>query len=182
MPKYISKQAKKAGLLPGSLTVIDTPKQSSVQIQAMQYDKDHIYESTVTDINTVLPLADNNLITWINIDGLHDPAIVKTVGDCFNVHPLILEDIVHVEQRPKMEEFDSHIYIVVKMFTFNEDKKYIESEQVSFLLCKKLPDHVSGEHRRRLFRPGAQPSARRQRAPPESGGRLSGIFADGRDY
>lgn len=136
MPKYISKQAKKAGLLPGSLTVIDPPKQSSIQIQAMQYDKDHIYESTVTDIGTILPLADNNLVTWINIDGLYDPAIVKTVGDCFNVHPLILEDIVHVEQRPKMEEFDSHIYIVMKMFTFNESKKHIESEQISFLLCK----------------------------------------------
>jgi magnesium transporter len=136
MPKYISKHAKKAGMLPGSLTVIDVPKQSNIRIQVMQYDKDHVYESEVSDISTVLPLAENNLITWINIDGLHNPAVVKAVGDCFNVHPLILEDIVHVEQRPKMEEFDSHIYIVLKMFSFNEAKKHVEAEQISFLLCK----------------------------------------------
>ena len=136
MPKYISKHAKKAGMLPGSLTAIAPPKQSDIRIQIIKYDKDNFYEAEVANINDILPLKESSGITWINIDGLHDPAVIKAVGDCFSVHPLILEDIVHVEQRPKMEEFDTHIYFVLKTFSFNEAKKNVEAEQISFLLCQ----------------------------------------------
>jgi magnesium transporter len=135
MPKDISKRAKTTGTLPEALTLIEEPKQKHVRLRVMQYDKEHVCESEISDIHAALPLKENSLITWINIDGLHDTSIIKAVGDVFNVHPLILEDIVHNEQRPKMEEFDDHIYIVLKMLTFNETKKHIESEQLSILLC-----------------------------------------------
>lgn len=135
MPKYISKRAKTTGTLPEALTLMEEPKQKHIRIHAMQYDKEHVYESEISDIHAIFPLKDDRLITWVNIDGL-DPATIKAVGGVFNVHPLIQEDIVHNEQRPKMEEFDEHIYIVVKMLTFNETRKHIESEQISILLCK----------------------------------------------
>lgn len=134
MPQYISRRAKAAGALPETLTLLGEPKQEQVRMRVIQYDKADVHESEITDIHAVLPLKEDGLVTWINIDGLRDTSIIKAVGDYFNIHPLIQEDIVHNEQRPKMEEFDDHLFIVLKMFTFNNANKHIEAEQLSILL------------------------------------------------
>jgi magnesium transporter len=74
-------------------------------------------------------------VTWINVDGVHDQAVVESFGKLFGIHPLLLEDIMDTEQRPKLEDFDSHLFLVVKMLTCNENKR-IDSEQVIFIVGK----------------------------------------------
>jgi magnesium transporter len=73
-------------------------------------------------------------VTWINIDGLHQLDIIEKVGQHFNIHPLVLEDIVNTGQRPKTEEFEDVIFVVLKMLHYNENSEKITSEQFSLVL------------------------------------------------
>ena len=69
----------------------------------------------------------------MNIDGLHDTAIITKIGERFEMHPLTMEDMVNTGQRPKYEDFDKYIFVVLKMFMFDEQKKEIVAEQVSLV-------------------------------------------------
>ncbi|MCJ7693106.1 MAG: magnesium/cobalt transporter CorA, partial [Sedimentisphaerales bacterium] len=73
-------------------------------------------------------------VTWINIDGLHDIQVIEKIGKNFDFHPLILEDILNTGQRPKFEDFENYIFIVLKMLTYDDDEETIKSEQVSMIL------------------------------------------------
>ena len=73
-------------------------------------------------------------MTWINIDGLHEINTVEKVGQHFNLHPLVLEDILNTGQRPKTEEFDDAIFVVLKMLNYDKDAEKILSEQFSLFL------------------------------------------------
>ncbi len=67
------------------------------------------------DIEEAFPPKDFPTVTWINIDGLHEIDTIEKVGQHFNIHPLVLEDIVNTGQRPKTEEFEDVIFVVLKM-------------------------------------------------------------------
>jgi len=73
-------------------------------------------------------------VSWINVDGIHQVDIIEKIGKHFGLHPLIREDIVNTEQRPKMEDFGPYIYIVLKMLLFDEEENEIIIEQVSLIL------------------------------------------------
>jgi magnesium transporter len=73
-------------------------------------------------------------VTWINVDGLHDTAMLEEIGQLFDLHPLVLEDILNTQQRPKSEDYEKHIFVVLKMLSFADESPYIRSEQVSLIL------------------------------------------------
>jgi len=73
-------------------------------------------------------------VTWVNVSGLHDTALIGEIGRFFNVHPLLLEDILNTDQRPRMEPYDDFIYIVLKMLHWDEGTTAVEIEQVSLLV------------------------------------------------
>lgn len=71
---------------------------------------------------------------WLNVDGVHQPEIIEQVGKYFNVHPLVLEDIAYTGQRPKMEDLDDYIFVVLRMLRFDEKESETKAEQVSIVL------------------------------------------------
>ena len=73
-------------------------------------------------------------MTWINIDGLHEVDIIEKAGTHFGFHSLLQEDIVHTGQRPKLETFETYIFIVLKMFYYKAEEQEVEAEQVSIIL------------------------------------------------
>ena len=76
---------------------------------------------------------------WINVDGVHDVKLIEKIGKRFGLHDLVLKDVVNTEQRPKMENFDDHLFVVLKMLSKKDDKSNrIEIEQVSFVLGEKF--------------------------------------------
>jgi magnesium transporter len=77
---------------------------------------------------------DKPTVTWINIDGIHQVEIIEKIGTYFGIHSLILEDIMNTGQRPKMEDFEDYIFVVVKMIYYDEKDNEIKAEQVSLLL------------------------------------------------
>lgn len=128
------KRSSKAGLPPGTLVHVGEKKVESIRITFIDYDKQNFDEKQVTNIEECLKLKDTSTVSWINIDGLHDTELLEKLGKEFGLHPLVLEDILSTGQRPKFEEYEKHIFLVLKMLSFNEENQSAEAEQVSLIL------------------------------------------------
>lgn len=135
MARRNKKMSKSSGLLPGTLVHIGNESTEKVKITVIDYDADNFQEKVVDKIEDVFPFKDKPTVTWINIDGIHILEIIEKVGNKFDLHPLIMEDVVNTGQRPKLEDFESYLFIVLKMLDF-DPKEGIVSEQVSLILGK----------------------------------------------
>jgi len=134
MPKLIKRRSKKAGLPPGALVHIGEKKSEVSKITIMDYDESHFQEKEVKTIEECFIFKNKPTVTWINVDGLHQVEILEKLGECYGLHPLVLEDILNTDQRPKMEDYGEYLYIVLKMLNSNNKNSEIESEQISLIL------------------------------------------------
>jgi magnesium transporter len=132
------KVSHKVGLPPGSLVHVGEIKAEEVKITVMDYDETSFMEKEVENVEKCFPFKETPTITWINIDGLHQVDIVEKIGKHFNIHPLIQEDILHTGQRPKMEDFDEYILIILKMLYYDSEEDTVRSEQISIILRSNL--------------------------------------------
>jgi len=138
MPRLIKKFSKSKGLAPGALVHIGEKKIENVRISIIDYSADTFEEKEVKTIEECFPFKKKPTTTWINIDGLHEIEIIEKLGTHFEIHPLVLEDILNTDQRPKMEDFDKYIFFVLKMLYGDEKNKEIHSEQISLILGKNF--------------------------------------------
>lgn len=130
-------QRSTAGLAPGTLTYVGEAKSSKVDITVIDYDGADLFEEKlVEDVRNCYDYKEKESVTWLNIDGIHDVRILKTLGMYFNLHPLLMEDIANTHQRPKVEFYEDNIFVVMKMLTYQTDTKKVEVEQVSLVLGK----------------------------------------------
>ncbi len=136
MAKLIKKRSEKTGLPPGTLIHIGEKKTERVKITITEYDEMNHREQEAKTIEECFSLKDKNRTTvaWINIDGIHQGEILGKLGECFGLHPLIVEDILNTDQRPKSEDFEDYNYIVLKMLHFHDKDDEIVTEQVSLIL------------------------------------------------
>jgi len=123
----------KIGVPPGTL-VYTGDSQEYFEINVIDYSQNNYKEFNPKNIEECFQFKDSPTVTWINITGLHRIDIIEQIGKHYNLHPLVLEDILNVHQRPKIEYFDDYIFIVLKMLSYNESLKEIETEQVSVIL------------------------------------------------
>ena len=133
MPRIFSR-AKKAGLPPGTLTYLGDKMGEKPVITFIDYDESRIQEKEAVSIEECFPFKETPTVTWINIDGVHDVELIEKLGNHFELHPLIMEDIVNTQQRPKIDDSGSYIFIVLRMLQYDEDAKEVKSEQVSLIL------------------------------------------------
>jgi len=135
MPRFIIKRARqKAGLTPGTLVHVGERRVEKVKIRIIDYNEEQFEEREAQAVEECFPFKDKPTITWINIDGIHDVEVIGKIGAHFDLHSLILEDIVNTGQRPKLEDFGNYIFIVLKMLYYSEEKNEIEAEQVSLIV------------------------------------------------
>jgi magnesium transporter len=130
-------RTKKVGLPPGTLVHVGEERTDPVKITVLDYDQDQIQEYCVTSIDECPDFRARSTTTWIDVVGVHRPEVIEKIGNCFDIHPLVLEDIVHTEQRPKMEDFDDYVFIILKMLASVEKdggEEEIRSEQVSLIV------------------------------------------------
>ncbi len=138
MVKLIRKASNKIGLKPGAVVFVGEKKVEQVKIKIIDYDDTNLNESEPVSIEECFPFRDTPTVTWINIDGLHEEHLVEKIGRHFSMHPLVLEDIVHTGQRPKLEVSDDYIFIILKMLYSDKDNGDIISEQVSIIFGKNF--------------------------------------------
>ena len=130
-----NKTSAKFGQDPGTIFYVgDTAKDTPVKLGLIEY-KDKFFEETALDhIGSCDHQADKNTVKWLNVDGVHNSQTIADIGKKFNLHPLLLEDVANTQQRPKIEEYENILFIVVKMLSYESKTKSIEIEQVSLVL------------------------------------------------
>ena len=114
----------------------DLRRSHDISVDVVQYNADSFGEYTLDSLTDLSKPTDASKVHWTNVTGVHDPQLVKEIGEIFNLHPLVLEDIANTSQRPKLEEFDDYAYVVAKMVMFRNQGIAIRSEQISFVLGK----------------------------------------------
>ena len=128
----------KSGLPPGTLVHIGELHDTENRISVIQYSTDTLLQHEIATIADLSQLQNSNLITWINIDGLCDTGVVESIGQEFNIDPLILEDILCTHQRPKLEEYEDYLYLVFKGISVDTNNDFnLRYEQISMLLMEK---------------------------------------------
>ncbi len=123
---------KPAGTAPATLL----PREGAsarAALSLVQYDEETILESNFDSFDELLAKLDTKKVNWINIDGLGDIEVLKKLGEHFHIHPLALEDVLNTTQRPKVEHFTNHFFIVSEMIYFDE-KDSLAFEQLSMFL------------------------------------------------
>lgn len=128
----LRRRTKKVGLPPGSVVYTGSKLSDNVKITMIDYDENNLTEKQI-GLAECIGLKDTPSITWINVDGINNTKVIEQIGNCFGIHPLIMEDIVSTGQRPKIDLFDDKIFILLKMMYFDADGEIVV-EQVSLVI------------------------------------------------
>ncbi|WP_223551493.1 magnesium/cobalt transporter CorA [Aestuariivivens sp. NBU2969] len=126
---------KKLGQIPGSVIYTGERAKEKLFIEVFDYNKDQYIEKELQTVEESFDFKLSDSTTWINLNGLNHVSAIETLGENYNLHPLVLEDIVNISQRPKIDEHEDYLFIVVKMLYYDTSEKMV-SEQVSFVLGK----------------------------------------------
>jgi magnesium transporter len=130
------KSSSMIGLPPGALIHIGEKKTDATKISAIVYDEQTWEEHDDAELEEVYAYAARPGVTWVNITGLAQTEIIGAIGEHFNLHPLTQEDILNTAQRPKLEDYENYLFIVIKMLTI--DGGVFSAEQVSIVLARDL--------------------------------------------
>jgi magnesium transporter len=128
------KRSEKAGLPPGTLVHIGHAKAERVVMHLLDYDAERLQEKEVERVEEVQPLRGGGGIQWLDVSGLHDPALLERIGQEFGLHPLLMEDVLNTEQRPKLEDYDDDLFVVLKRLHYHPGAGEVAAEQVSLVL------------------------------------------------
>tara|TARA_R110002073_G_scaffold20355_7_gene73053 strand:+ start:5499 stop:6563 length:1065 start_codon:yes stop_codon:yes gene_type:complete len=131
--KYAS---DKTGLEPGSLIHVGDVHDSDSCITLVDYSAAHCEVRTIESLQDIREYRDRKSVTWVMVEGLADASIVESIGQQFNIHPLVLEDILNTHQRPKLEEHEDYLFVVLKSLLRVESEFTVVNEQVSLLIFK----------------------------------------------
>jgi magnesium transporter len=136
MPQTLKRIAQKAGMPPGSLVYAEEPPPSPPCITIIRYSNTGFAAQEFEDFTQCPSLDQAEDVTWINVNGVSHVKTLEKLGESFALHPLVLEDILDVEQRPKIEDYEAYIFIVLKALKHLSDDEDIEfrSDQVSLVL------------------------------------------------
>jgi len=135
----VEKSSQKIGMPPGSAVYVGAQKPiHDVNIQLIEYNQTLSKEANSNNIADFAYTISNQDISWLNLDGVHDVEMIKTLGHQFNIHPLTIEDILNTTQRPKVEITDSYVYVTLKMIIYDNKKETFVKEQLSLILLNNL--------------------------------------------
>jgi magnesium transporter len=134
--KLVQKRSKKTGLPPGTLVHIGEQRAGTVKIALFNYAGARCDERIVTNLDELQPPIDET-VTWVDVGGVHKVDVLEAFGKQFNLHPLLLEDIANTDQRPKLDDYEAYLFLVMKMLT-TTDRGDILVEQVSFVLGRNF--------------------------------------------
>lgn len=125
---------KKVGASPGSLVYVGDRTDEPVKVSIMDYNDgglDEYPDATPDDIEHCMA---RDSVTWINVSGIHDLSIIKTMGNLFDLHPLLMEDVVNTRHRSKIDDYDDYLFIVLKMAFQDPEDSSVLFEHVCLVM------------------------------------------------
>ena len=152
--------SSKTGLPPGALVYIGSDRSNDVHLSRTRFDTEKIEQLECDNLEQCFDGLPKGAVQWIDVDGIHEPAVVQAIGTHFNIHPLLQEDILNSKHRPNFQAFDNCVFITLKMLSVHADDGVMQSEQVSLVLTENTiisfqerPGDVFGDLRKRISNP-----------------------------
>lgn len=145
--RLVVKRGRKTGAGPGALVHIGRPSDARAAIRVMSYDVDGLHEQRIDDPAHWRDCLSAARVAWLSVDGVHQAELVEGLGKTLDLHPLVMEDILNTDQRPKVEDYEGYLYIVLRMLRYDAELRQIHSEQLSVVLGEhfvlSLQEHPS---------------------------------------
>jgi magnesium transporter len=136
MAKLTRRRPRKTGLPPGSLIPAEASGTTDApRITLSTYDAEHLDERAPSEVAQLPTAATAVSVTWIDFWGIPAPGHLEQLGSRFGLHPLLLEDLLNTEQRPKIEDYGEILYVVLRAFHFDEGLEDLASEQLSIVIA-----------------------------------------------
>ena len=126
--------SEKIGQPPGTLVYLGEERAEPTRITIIDYDETHLHEEEVQTVKECLPFIDNENVTWIQIEGIHDITMVEELGAYFGVDHLLLEDLMSPTQLPKIEVYEDYAFIILKNLDYNTASARVSREQISLII------------------------------------------------
>ncbi|PKO88506.1 MAG: magnesium and cobalt transport protein CorA [Betaproteobacteria bacterium HGW-Betaproteobacteria-12] len=134
LKKASPKRSGKAGLPAGALVHLGEKKIERAAITLIAYDGTAVEETRFADLAACQAWTPGREKLWLNVHGLHEPEVLQEIGRRFQLHPLVLEDILNTDQRPKVDDYGNYLYLVARVFDYDPASLAVSSEQVSFVI------------------------------------------------
>ena len=128
------KRSRKTGLPAGTLVHLGERKTEHAAITLIEYDAGALQETHFDSLAACQACAPSQPKLWLNVHGLHEPAVMQEIGKRFQLHPLVLEDILNTDQRPKVDDYGNYLFLVARFFNYDEANLAVTTEQVSFVI------------------------------------------------
>lgn len=152
----IKNPRRKVGLPPGTLVFTGDQKVEEIRLTVFNHDGGVLQEEMVATPEAAFPYLDSQGLSWVNVDGLHDVEVIRTLGERVGLSTLLLEDILNTGHRPSIEELSNVLFISIKML-YHDDARRLRVEQVSIvagptwvLSFQEVPGDVFEAVRKRL--------------------------------
>lgn len=155
MAESLNTSSDKIGLPPGSIIHVGDVHQTETRVSVIDYSKEHVEKRQITNLEDILKYQGSESVTWVIIEGLANAELVGRLGELFAIHPLVVEDILTAHQRPKFEEYEHYLYVVMKSLLSENEYFAVDDEQISILLLDKIV-FVFKEKTDELFHPLVQ--------------------------
>lgn len=130
------KRSGKTGLPAGTLVHLGEQKIEHAAITLIEYSADGLNETRFDSLSACLACAPSRQKLWLNVHGLHESEVLSEIGRRFKLHPLVLEDILNTDQRPKLEDYGDYLFLVARFFDHDAATLSVSTEQVSFVIGK----------------------------------------------
>lgn len=125
----------KTGAPPGTVIYLGEKESAEVKITLIEFNEKEFVEKDFYAIDDCIKLLNPEMVNWINVNGVHDVALIEKIGRQFGIHPLTLEDIVNTHQRAKFEDYDKYLVSIMKMISYDTE---IRSEQLCVILMEGI--------------------------------------------
>jgi magnesium transporter len=137
--KAVRKQrSSKIGMPPGTLIHLGDRKLEHASLSLIEYGPDQLHEKRFESLAECQACEPTLPLQWLNVYGLHEPQVMAEIGRRFKLHPLVLEDILNTDQRPKLDEYDDYLFLVARFFDYDEASMTVSSEQVSIVVGRSF--------------------------------------------
>lgn len=130
----MERASDKAGMTPGSLLFVGEKRVDKPVIRRISYTPDGFRDEEYRAAAEAFPFDSPPAVTWLDVVGLHDTANIERVGTALGIHPLVLEDVLHTGQRPKVEDYGDYLYVVMKTLAFDRASQGFNAQQLSFVI------------------------------------------------
>ena len=126
-------KSQNIGAPPGTLFYNGEERNERIKITLIEFNETEFFEDVYYDLSDCIEHVKPNMVKWINVEGIHKPELVEAIGKIYDIHPLTLEDIVHIDQRPKFEDYEHYVVAIMKMISYTTE---VKSEQLSIILLE----------------------------------------------